>query len=195
MISKSLSNFLLKEWGCVPSLLFDLRPMIFLVVMYGCESWTIMKAECWIIDGFELWCQRRLLRVPWVWDQTSQSKSKSVLNIHWKDRFWNWNPNTLAAWWEELTHWKRPWCWRRLKAGEEGDSRRWDVWMASPIQWTWVWANSGSRWWTGKPGVLQSMESQRVRHDWETEPIEESVWVAMKSGHEVVALAKWGILY
>ena len=85
MISKSLSNFLLKEWGCVPSLLFDLRPMIFLVVMYGCESWTIMKAECWIIDGFELWCQRRLLRVPWVWDQTSQSKSKSVLNIHWKD--------------------------------------------------------------------------------------------------------------
>ena len=94
-------------------------------------------------------------------DQTSPSERKSVLNIHWKD--WC---NTLATWCEELSHWKRPWCWERLKAGGEGDDRGWDVWMASPTQWTWVCASSGSWWRTGKPGVLQSMGSQRVRHYW-----------------------------
>ena len=73
--------------------------------------------------------------------------------------------NTLATLCEELTHWKRPWCWERLKAGGEGDNRGWDGWVASVTQWTWVCVNSGSWWWMGKPGVLQSMESQRVRHD------------------------------
>ena len=81
----------------------------------------------------------------------------------------SWNSHTLATWCEKLSLWKRPWCWARLKAGEEGGDRGWDGWMASPNQWTWVWASSGSWWWTGKPGVLQSMESQRVRHDWATE--------------------------
>ena len=74
-------------------------------------------------------------------------------------------PNTLATWWEELTHWKRPWCWERLKAGGEGDDRGWDGWMASPTQWTWVSINSGGWWWTGKPGLLQS-----IGHNWATEP-------------------------
>ena len=73
-----------------------------------------------------------------------------------------------ATWCEELTHLKRPWCWGRFKAGE-GDDRGWDGWMASLTQWTWVWVNSGSWWWTGKPGMLQFMGSQRVRHDWATE--------------------------
>ena len=77
--------------------------------------------------------------------------------------------NNLATWCEELTLWKRPWCWERLKAGGEGNDRGWDGWMASPTQWTWVWASSGSWWWTGGPGVLQSMGSQRVRHDWTAE--------------------------
>ena len=72
-------------------------------------------------------------------------------------------------WCKELTHLKRPWCWERLEAGGEGDDRRGDGWMASQTQWTWVWTNSGSWWWTGKPGVLQSMGSQRARHDWATE--------------------------
>ena len=76
---------------------------------------------------------------------------------------------TLATWCEELTHWKRPWCWERLRAGGEGDNRRWDGWMVLPTQWTWVWLNSGSWWWTGKPGMLQSMGLQRVRYDWTTE--------------------------
>ena len=70
---------------------------------------------------------------------------------------------------KEPTHWKRPWCWEKLKPGGEGGSREWDGWMASPMQWTWVWANSRSWWWTGKPGVLQSMGSQRVGHDLKTE--------------------------
>ena len=77
--------------------------------------------------------------------------------------------NTLATWLEELTHWKRPWCWERLKAEGEGDDRGWDGWLASRTWWTWVWVNSGSWWWTGRPGVLQFMGSQRVGHDWVTE--------------------------
>ena len=75
----------------------------------------------------------------------------------------------LATWFEERIHLKRPWCWERLKAGGEGDNRGWDVWMASLTQWTWVWVNSVSWWWTGRPGVLQSVGSQRVGHDWVTE--------------------------
>ena len=69
----------------------------------------------------------------------------------------------------QLTRLKRPWCWERLKVVGEGDNRGWDGWMVSPTQWTWVWVNSGSWWWTGKPGVLQFMVSQRVKHDWATE--------------------------
>ena len=101
-------------------------------------------------------------------DPASLSYRKSLLNINWKDWYWSWNSNTLATWWEELTQRKRPWCWERLKAGE-GDNRGWDGWMASPTQWTWIWVNSRSWWWAGRPGVLQSMRLQRVRHDWATE--------------------------
>ena len=81
----------------------------------------------------------------------------------------SWNSNTLATWCEGLTHLKRPRCWERLRVGEEGDDKGWNDWMASPTQWTWVWVDSRSWWWTGKPGVLRSMGSQRVRHDWATE--------------------------
>ena len=102
-------------------------------------------------------------------DQTNQSQRKSVLKIHWRDWCWSWNSNILATWCKELTHWERPWCWERLKAGGEGDNRRWDGLKASPTQWTWVWASSGSWRWTGKPGVLQSMGLQEVEHDWVTE--------------------------
>ena len=92
---------------------------------------------------------------------------KSVLNILWKDWCWSYDP--LATWYEKATHWKRPWCWERLKAKGEGDNRGWDVWMASLTQWTWVWASSGRWWRTGKPRVLQSMGLQRVGHNWATE--------------------------
>ena len=121
------------------------------------------------MDAFELWCWRRLLSVPWTARRSNQSiLRKSVLNIHWKDWCWRWSSNALATWCKELTHWKRPWYWERLKVGE-GDGRGWDGWMASPTQWTCVWVNSGSWWWTGRPGMLKSMGSQRVGHDWMTE--------------------------
>ena len=83
--------------------------------------------------------------------------------------FRSWNSSTLVTSCEELTHWKRPWCWKGLGAGGEGDDRGWDGWMASATQGTWVWVNSGSWWWTGRPGVLWFMGLQRVRHDWATE--------------------------
>ena len=134
------------------------KAMVFPVVMYGCESWTLKRAEHRRIDAFELWCWRRLLRVPWTAKRFNQSILKeTVLGVHWKNWCWSWNSNPLATSCKELTHLKRPWCWERLKAVGEGDKRGWYGWMASPTWWTWVWASSGSWWWTGKPGVLQSM--------------------------------------
>ena len=99
-------------------------------------------------------------------DPTSPSWRRSVLGVHWKDWCWSWHSNTLDTWCKELTHWKRPWCWERLKARGEGDSIGWDGWMASLTQWTWVSRNWGC---TGRPGVLQSMGLKRVGHDWATE--------------------------
>ena len=266
--------------------------MVFPVVMYGCESWTIKKAECQRMNAFELWCWRRFLRVPWPARRSKQSILKEISPgysleglmlklkcqyfghlIHRADSFektlmlgkieggrrrgwprmrwldgitnsmdmswvnsgiWWWtgrpgmlrfmgsqsrtqlsnwtelnwtvvlektlkspldckeiqpvNPKGNQSWifigridaeaeipilWppqvKKMTCWKRPWCWERLKAGGEGDNRGWDGWMASPTRWTWVWVNSGCWWWPGRPEVLQSMGSQRVRHNWETE--------------------------
>ena len=115
------------------------KAKIFSVVMYGCESLTIKETECWRIYAFELWCWRRLLRVSCTARRSSQFILKEIsLGVHWKDWCWSWNSNTLATWWEELTHLIRPWCWERLRAGGEGNDRRWDGWMASPTQWTWV---------------------------------------------------------
>ena len=115
------------------------------------------------------WCWRRLLRIPWTARRSNQSILKEISPEDSLERWsWSWNSNTLATWCEELTHWKRPWCWETLTAGE-ADDRGWDAWMASPIQWTWDWVNSRSWWWTGRSGVLQSMGLQRVRHNWATE--------------------------
>ena len=129
-----------------------------------------MKKKSWRTDAFELWCWRRLLRVPWTARRSNQSILKEISpGVHWKDWCWSWNSNTLAIWCEELTHLRRPWCWERLRARRAGDDRGWDGWMASPTQWTWLWVDSGSWWWTGRPGVLWFMGSQRVGHDWATE--------------------------
>ena len=145
------------------------KAMFFPVVMYGCEGWTIKKAECWRIDAFELWCWRRLLRVPWTARRSNQSILKEISpEYSLKDWYWSWNSNTLATWCKELTYLKRPWCWERLRAGGEGDYRGWNSWMISPTQRTWVWVNSRICWWTGRPDVLQSMGSQTVGHDWAT---------------------------
>ena len=118
-------------------------------------------------QNFELWCWRRLLRIPWIARRSNQSILKEISpEYSLEELMW---ANTLATWCEDLTYSKRPWCWERLKAGGEGDNRGWDGWMASSTQYTWVWASSGSWWWTVKPGVLQSMELQRVGHNWGTE--------------------------
>ena len=109
-------------------------------------------------------------------DPTRPSKRKSVLGVHWKDWCWGWNSNTLATWCKELTLWKIPWCWGRLRAGGEGDDRGWDSRMASLTQWMWVWVRLGSWLWTGRPGVLWSMGSQSVGHEWVTE----MNWILLK---------------
>ena len=134
--------------------------------------WELDYKERWAPKNFtfELWCWRRLLRVPWTARRSNQSILKEIgPQYHWKDWCWSWNSNTLTTWCKELTDWKRTWCWERLKVKGEGNERGWDGWMTPLTQWTWVCVSSGSWWWTGKPGVLQSMESQRVRHDWATE--------------------------
>jgi len=129
--------------------------------------WELDHKESWVMKNLCLWNVVLVGEDSWEslglqGDQTSQSKKKYILNIHWKDWCWSWNSNNSFTWSEELTHWTRPWCWERVKAGREGDDRGWDGWMTSLTEWTWVWASSLSWWWTRKPGVLKSLESQRV---------------------------------
>ena len=153
-----------------PTKVHLVKAMVFPMVIYGCESWTTKKAEPWRIDAFELWCWRRLLRVPWTARRFNQSILKEISpGCSLEGLMLKLKSNTLATWCEELTHWKWPWFWERLRAGGEGNDRGWDDWMASWTRWTWVWVNSGSCWCTGRPGVLWLMGSQRLGHDWATE--------------------------
>ena len=138
--------------------------------MYGCESWTVKKDEHRRNDAFELWSWRRLLRIPWTTRRSNQSILKEINpGISLEGMMLKLSSSTLDTSCEELTHWKRLWCWEGLGTGGEGDNRRWDGWMASLTRWIWVWVNSGNWWWTGRPDVLWFMGSQRVGHDWGTE--------------------------
>ena len=150
----------------LPTKVHLVKTMVFPVVMYGCDN--INKAERRRIDSFELWCWRRLLRVPWTARWSNQSILKEISLQYSLEGLMLKLKLQYFTWCEELTHWKRPWSWERLRAGGERDNKGWDGWMASPTWLTWVWASSGSWWWTGKPGMLQSMGSQRVGHDWAT---------------------------
>ena len=165
-VMTNLDSILKSRDIILPTKVRLVKAMVFPVVMYGCESWTIKKAECRRIDAFKLWCWRRLLRVRWTVRRSNQSILKEISPEYSLDRL------MLKLKLQCFGHlmW-RLWCWERLKVGEEKDNRGWDGWMASPTQWTWVWVNSGSWWWTGKPGVLRSMGSQRVGQDWATELI------------------------
>ena len=146
-VMTNLDSILKSRDITLPTMVHLVKAVVFPIVMYGCESWTVKKAECRRTDASELWHWRRLLRVPWTARRSNQSTlRRSVLSDHWKDWCWSWNSNALATWWEELTHLKRPWCWKRLKAGGEGDDRGWDGWMAPLNRCTQVWVNSGS-WW------------------------------------------------
>ena len=96
----------------LPTKVYLVKAMAFPVVMYGCESWTVKKADCRRIDAFELWCWRGLLRVPWIARRLNQSILKEISpKYHWKDWCWSWSSNTLATWCKDPTYWKRPWCW------------------------------------------------------------------------------------
>ena len=130
--------------------------------------WELDYKESWRIDAFGLWCWRRLLRVPWTARRSNQSILKEISPeysleglmlklLQYFDHLM-WRTDSL----------KKTLIWGRVEEGGERDDWGWGVWMASLTQWTWVWASSGSWWWTGKPGGLQSMGSQRVGHDWET---------------------------
>ena len=140
--------------------------MVFPVVMYRCDE--LDCNESWVLKNWCFWTV--------VLKKTLESPldGKEIQPVHPKgNQSWLFigrtdveaETNTLATWCKDLTHWKRPWCWERLKAGGEGDNRGWDGWMASLTQWTWIWVNSGSWWWTGRPDVLPSMGSRRVGHD------------------------------
>ena len=144
------------------------KAMVFPVVMYGCQSWTVKNAERWRFDAFALWCWRRLLRVPWTARRSNQFILKEIspgcsleglmlkLKLQYFDHLM-WRVDSL----------EKTLMLGGIGAGEEGDDRGWDGWMASPTRWTWIWMNSGSWWWTGRPGLLQFMGSQRVGlSDW-----------------------------
>ena len=167
-VMTNLDNILKSRDITLPTKICLVKSMVFTVVMYRCESWTIKKAEHQRIDVFELWCWRRLLRAPWAARKSNQSILKEIspgfslegLMLRLKLQYFGHLMQRADF---------PSWCWERLRAGGEGDDRGWDGWMASSTQWRWVWVDSGSWWWTGRPGMLRFMGLQRVRHEWETE--------------------------
>ena len=169
-VMTNLDSILKSRDITLPTTVRLVKAIVFPEVMYGCESWTIKEAEHQRIDAFELWCWRRLLRLPWTARRSNQSILKeispgcSLEGLMWKLKL-QYSGNLMRR----ADYLKRPWCWERLKAGGEGYDRGWDGRMASPTQGTWLWVNSRSWWWTGRPGVLQSIGLKRVRHDWATE--------------------------
>ena len=146
------------------------KAMVFPVVMYGCDIWTIKKAEHRRIDAFELWCWRRFLRVPWTARRSNQSILKEIspeyslegLMLKLKLQYFGHLMRRADSFEKTLLLGK-------IEGRRRGDDRGWDGWMASPTQWTWVWVDSGNWWWTGRPGVLRFMGSQRGVQDWVTE--------------------------
>ena len=153
----------------LPAKVHLVKAMVFPVVMYGCENWTIKKAKHQRIDAFELWCWRRLLRVPWTARRSNQFTLKEISSECPLEGLMQKLQFQYFGHLMQRTYLRKPWCWERLKAGGEGDNRGWDGWIASLTWWTRVWVSSRSWWWIGRPSMLQFMGSQRVRHDWATE--------------------------
>ena len=139
------------------------KAMVFLVVMYGCESPTVKKAERRRIYAFELWCWRRLLRVPWTARRSNQSILKEISPEYSSEGL------MLKLKLQRTDSFEKTLMLGKIEGGRRRGWQRMKCLDASPTQWTWVWSSTGSWWWTGKPGMLQSMGSQRVRHDCVTE--------------------------
>ena len=154
----------------LPTKVHLVKAMVFPVVMYGCESWTVTKAECQKFYAFELWCWRRLLRVPWTARRSNQSIQKDISpGCSLEGPMWK-----LKLQYFGHLVWRVDLLEKTLMLGGTGGRRRrgrqrMRGWIASPTWWTWVWVNSRSLWWTGRPGVLWFIGSQRVGHDWATE--------------------------
>ena len=176
----NLDSILKSRYITLPTKVCPVKAMVFPVLVYGCESWTIKKAECWRIDAFALWCWRRLLRVLWTVRRFNQSILKEIspgcllegLMLKLKLQYFG----HLMGRSDSL---KKTLMLGKTEAGGEGDDRGRDGWMASPTGGTWVWAGPGRWWRTGKPSVLQSLKSQRVGHYWATEQQE---WWGKVSG-------------
>ena len=169
-VMTNLDSILKSRDITLPTKVCLVKAMVFPVVIYGCESWTVKKAEHQRIDAFELWCWRRLLKVPWTARRSNQSILKEIiprcslegLMLKLKLQYFGhlmWRVDSL----------EKTLMLGGVGEGGEGDNRGWDGWMASPTRWTWVWVNSGSLWQTRRPGMLWFMGSQRVGHNWATE--------------------------
>ena len=169
-VMTNLDSILTSRDITLPTKVHLVKAMVFPVVIYGCESWTKKKTKHQRIDAFELWCWRRLLRVPWTSRRFNQSILKEVspgcslegLMLRLKLQY-------LDHLMRRADLFEKTLMLGRLRARGKRDDRGWGGWMASLTQWTWVWVNSGSWWWTGRPGMLQFMGSQRVSHEWATE--------------------------
>ena len=145
-----------------------IKAMVFPVVMYRCESWTIKMSKGWRIDAFELWCWRRLLRIPWTARRSNQSILKEINPEYSVEGLMlKMSSNTVATWCEELTHWKRPWCWERLKVGREGSTE--DEMVGWHHQHNGHEFEQTLRVGEGQGSLVQSTGSWRVRQDWVTE--------------------------
>ena len=131
--------------------------------------WELEHKEGWVRKSWSFWTvvlEKTLESFLDCKEAKPVNPRKSTLNIHWKDWCWSWSSNTLSTWCEKPTHWKRPWCWERLKAGGEGDNRGWDGLATSLTQWTRVWANSRRQWRTGKPVMLHVVHGVTKSHTW-----------------------------
>ena len=171
LVGKAMTNLdsLLKSIDItLPTNVHLVKAMVFPVVMYGYESWTKKKAEHRRIDGFELWCWRRLLRVPWTVRRSNQSILKEISPEYSLERLMLKLQYFGHLMWRTVSF-EKTLILGKTEGGWEGDNRGWDGWMSSLTPWTWVWVSSGSWWRTRKPSMLQSMGLQRVRHDWVTE--------------------------
>ena len=148
------------------------KAMVFPVVTYGCESWTIKKAECWRIDAVELWSWRRLLRVPWTARRSNQSILKEIspeYSLEEHSLMLKLKLQQFSHLMQRTDSLEKTLLLGKIEGRRKRGCRGWDGWMASPTWWTWDWLSSRGWWGTGKPGALQSMGLQRVRQDWVTE--------------------------